>query len=284
MREVTEAILEVLQTGERAALATVIRTRGSAPQSIGARLLMRASLKTVGTVGGGAVERRVEEALASCLQNAKPRVLTFDLGRDLGMCCGGGMEFFVEAIEETPRLVLFGAGHVAKPTAALAQSVGFRVVVVDDREELNTVDRFPGCERILAEPHRVVDEVSPRASDWFLIVTHDHHLDELALDAYARHPHRYLGMIGSKRKVFRVLARIKARGDLPPLEKVYAPVGLDLGAVSPEEIAVSIASELTALRRGRSGPHMRAIDHPGLARVLDGTLTPEDASALPDTA
>lgn len=278
----TEALLEVLRSGARGAMATVVRTAGSTPQQPGARLLLTDDGRAVGTVGGGAIEREVLDALRACLADGKPRLVVRDLGRELGMCCGGRMEVFVEPTQAAPRLVIFGAGHVAKPTAAMARSVGFRVTVVDHRDELNTPERFEGCARLVAEPTDVVQELSPTEHDWFLIVTHDHHLDELALDTYARGPHRYIGMIGSRRKVFRVLQRIHARRGLPPLERVYAPVGLRLGAVSPEEIAVSVVAELVALRHGQPGPHMRAVDDPRLSKVLAGALTPEAAAQLPD--
>lgn len=262
-------------------MATVVRTSGSAPQSPGARLLLRADGSTVGTIGGGAIEREVTDALQQCLRDGKPTLVTRDLARDLGMCCGGRMEIFVEPIESAPRLVIFGAGHVAKPTAAFARGVGFRVVVIDEREELNTEARFPDAERLCLDAIDVADELALTGEDWLLVVTHDHQLDEEILDTYARRPHRYLGMIGSRRKVFRVLQRIHHRRGLPPLERVYAPVGLALGAVSPEEIAVSVVAELIALRHGQPGAHLRAIDDPRLRKVLEGAMTPETAATLP---
>ena len=283
MREITEALLALLGDGGRGALATVVRVSGSVPQQPGARLLLRSDGTQVGTVGGGAVEQAVVQALQGCLDGDRPRLVSFDLGRDLGMCCGGRMEVFAEPVESHPRLVVFGAGHVARPTAALARSVGFVVTVVDDRDELNTDDRFPGCRRVLAEADEAVDDLCLTGADWILVVTHDHRLDEAALDACLRRPHRYLGMIGSRRKVFRTLQRIHARHGLPALTRVHAPVGLDLGAVTPEEIAVSIVAELVALRHGRPAAHLRAVDHPLLARVLGGELTAEDADRVAGT-
>ena len=147
MQEVTEALLELLRSGQDGALATVVRASGSTPQTAGARLLLRTDGTSVGTVGGGAIERAVLEALHEAKRGRKAQLANFDLGRDLGMCCGGSMQVFIEPIHATPRLWIFGAGHVARPTAALARSVGFEVVVVDEREELNTVERFPGCQR-----------------------------------------------------------------------------------------------------------------------------------------
>ncbi len=282
MRDVTRALAEILEGGRRGALATVVRASGSTPQQPGAKLVLYPDGRRAGTVGGGAVEREVLAALASCIESGKPEIVVYDLGRDLGMCCGGRMEVFVEPVEASQRLIVFGAGHVAKPVAALAQTLGFAVVVVDDREELNDAARFPGCERILREPSEAAAELAPTNDDWLLVVTHDHRLDEEALDVYARLPHRYLGMIGSRRKVFRILQRIAQKRSLPPLDRVYAPVGLDIGAVSPEEIAVSIVGELVALRHGSPAAHMRAVDDPRLARVLAGELAPEALAAIED--
>lgn len=279
MRDVTEATLRLLDAGGRGALATVIRSTGSTPQEPGAKMLLLPDGSTVGTVGGGAIEYLVLEELRTCLRDGKARVVLKDLVRDLGMCCGGRMEVFVEPVEGRPRLVIFGAGHVARATAPLARSVGFRVVVVDDREELNTEARFSDSARILLEPTEASDELACGPSDWLLVMTHDHRLDEEALDHYARQPHAYLGVIGSRRKVYRMLARIQARRGLPALDRVYAPVGLDIGAVSPEEIAVSITSELIALRHGKPGDHMRAIDDPALQKVLGGELSPDAAAS-----
>src|SRR5262245_52614858 len=145
MREVAQAVLELLESGQRGALATVVRASGSTPQEAGARLLLRADGSFVGTVGGGAIERAVLAALEEALRTNTREVLVRELGYDLGMCCGGRMEVLIEPIEGAPRLVLFGAGHVAKPTAALARSIGFDVRVVDERAELLTPERFPGC-------------------------------------------------------------------------------------------------------------------------------------------
>lgn len=264
--DVQRALLVLLEGGGRGALATVVRAAGSTPQIAGARLLLDAQGRLVGTVGGGAVEHAVIALLGDVMRDGRARVVPLDLARDLGMCCGGRMEVFVERLEGTARLVLFGAGHVAEAVGRLAPGLGFALTVVDDREELNTDARFPGARRILAEPRDARDELAPTDRDWMLVVTHDHRLDEEALDTYARGPHAYLGMIGSRRKIVRVLDRIRARGPLPPLERVYAPVGLSLGAVTPEEIAISIAAELVAVRHGQEkraglGSHLR--DLPG---------------------
>lgn len=275
---VQRAILDVLESGGRGALATVVHASGSTPQDPGARLLLRPDGALVGTVGGGAIEHAVIEALRACARTGRPHVMRRDLGRDLGMCCGGRMEVLVEPVEAPPRLVIFGAGHVGQATARVATSLGFRVVVVDDREELNDAARFPDAERLLLPPRAAREKLAPTASDYVLVTTHDHRLDEEALDTYARLPHRYVGVIGSRRKIYKILARIEARAGLPPLERVFGPVGLDLGAVTPDEIAVAIAAEIVAVRHGKSGlPHMRCLDDPQLRTLLGrAAAEPED--------
>jgi xanthine dehydrogenase accessory factor len=272
VREVAEALLEVLKGGGRGALATVVRTAGSVPQPPGARLLLRPDDTTVGTVGGGAIEHAVIAALREARETGQPQLLARDLGYDLGMCCGGRMEIFVEPVEGAPRLWLFGAGHVARPTAALARAAGFDVTVIDERETLNSDDRFPSCQRELGEPTAFLRGRLLGDGDWLLIVTHDHRLDEELLELAVRRRPRFIGLVGSQRKTFRLLQRINARAgaaDALALDRVYAPVGLDIGAVGPDEIAISIVAELVALRRGRADArHLRAVDDVRLQRLL----------------
>jgi xanthine dehydrogenase accessory factor len=264
--EVLRALASIVEHGGRGALATVVRTGGSTPQIAGARLVLMPDGSTVGTVGGGAIEHAVIEALRECVTSGKTSLLARDLAHDLGMCCGGRMEIFVEPIEAMPRLVVIGAGHVGAAVARFAREIGFRVTVVDDREELNDAARLPECERVLASPRESLRMTAPTEHDYVLVTTHDHRLDEEALDAYARAPHRYLGLIGSQRKVLRILARIQQRGALPPLDRVHAPVGLDLGAVTPAEIAIAIVAELIALRHGRPAAHLSRVSDPAFLR------------------
>lgn len=263
MREVTEALLALLQTGARGALATVVSTSGSAPQRAGARLLLRSDGTSVGTVGGGAIEQRVLSELAEVLETGQARMLRQDLTRDLGMCCGGRMEIFLEPAHAPPRLNLFGAGHVALPTARLALSVGFDVNVIDEREDLLTSERFPGATLHLLDAASYFKRHEFHADDWLLIVTHDHQLDEDILGLALTRPHAYIGLVGSRRKVLRLVDRVKARHEAGAqalgFERVYAPVGLDLGALTPDEIAVSIVAEWVLLRRGKQGQHLSVL-------------------------
>jgi len=266
MLEVLRAAAEVLcGRGGPAAMATVIDRSGSAPQVVGARLVLRADGSMVGTVGGGAIEAQVLEACRVTLRDGSPQRVKAHLVRDLGMCCGGSMEVFVEYLSAEARLILIGAGHVAQAIAPLARGVGFRVVVLDDREELLAHPAFAADERQLAD----VDELEvaipdPAPGDYLVIATRDHARDEQALALALRRHHRYIGMIGSRRKVHAILARILRRElqmgrAAPDLARLRAPVGLALGGRTPAEIAVSVIAELLADRHGGHGAPMSVV-------------------------
>jgi xanthine dehydrogenase accessory factor len=254
----------------RAALATVVGRSGSAPQVVGAKLLLHEDGRCLGTVGGGAVEAQVLAACRNALGDGRPRKIDTHLVSDLGMCCGGSMEVFVEVLEAPARLFLIGAGHVAQALTPIAQAAGFKVMVLDDREELLDAEAFGDAQTGNHDVDELDDAIrAPSEHDFILVITRDHARDQRALAHLLCRPHRYLGMIGSRRKVHTVVRRILEReaalGRPPPdLSRVHAPIGLALGGRSPGEIAVSIVAELIAVRRGGNGAPMNAI-----AEVLD---------------
>jgi xanthine dehydrogenase accessory factor len=269
VREIAEALLDVLNGGLRGALATVVAASGSTPQQPGAKLLLRPDGTLVGTVGGGAIEHVVIDALRETVRTGRSQKLTRDLGPDLGMCCGGRMEVFVEPVEAAPRLVVFGAGHVAEPTAAIARTLGFDVEVVDPRAELATAERFPGCRLHVGDAVSFAERAAFGERDHVLVVTHDHRLDERILERVLAKRPGYVGLVGSRRKVLSFARRLAGRAPALDFGRVYAPVGVDLGAVTPAEIAVSIAAELVALRRGKAVPHLGVASDPKLRAVLE---------------
>lgn len=285
--EVSKATASVL-SGARpgpAALATVIGRAGSAPQALGARLLLFADGTMIGTVGGGAIEAQVLDACRQTLKDGRTRRIEAHLVRDLGMCCGGAMEVFVEHLQSAERLILIGAGHVAQAIAPLAINVGFRLVVVDDREEMLEHPAFAGATCLAYD----VDELESalgegEASDHLVILTRDHQRDQVALTGLLRRSYRYLGMIGSRRKVHTVIARVLRRElelgrPRPDLSRVRAPIGLALGGRTPAEIAVSVIAELVALRHGGSGDSMSVIEEAqAAAERREGPVVPAASS------
>jgi xanthine dehydrogenase accessory factor len=232
-------------------VATVIDTAGSTPQKPGTKMVVLAD-GTVGTVGGGAIEHQIIAAARELLQGPSPtRVMETHLTHELGMCCGGKMKVFLERHTAAARLWVFGAGHVGRELANLAHHLGFWVTVVDERAEWASRERFTdGVQLLLQPPAEVARELAGGPDAYFCITTHDHPLDQAVLEALLPRPAAYLGVIGSVRKAERFKLRLRAAGFTDEaLGRVRSPMGLPIHALTPAEIAVSIAAELVSLRR-----------------------------------
>jgi len=258
MLDIFEEIARMRAAGEQGALATVISTRGSTPGKETMRLLVRASGSFVGTVGGGCVEAEVVDAALQVIRDDAPRRLTFRLTETetgaAGLLCGGEIEVFIEPVT-APAVFLYGAGHISKDLCEVAVRAGFRVTVVDDRASFANAERFPLAHRILARPtfQEAFAEIHPNASSYCVVVTRGHTMD-LECTAHALHtPAPYVGLIGSEVKVRAVLGRLRDAGRLEgvDLDRLHAPIGLDLGGGTHGEIAVAVVAELIAHRRGR---------------------------------
>lgn len=248
--DVFEAAWQARRDGQPFVLCTVIETGGSTPRGAGARMVVFTDGHVVGTIGGGAVEHAVVEASRAALADRRSRRVNVALGRDLGMCCGGRMEVLVDFVEARPTLWIYGAGHVAAALAPIAVALDFAVVVVDDRDALAVAERFPGARVMRADPEQVARTHTPGSSDWHIVLTHDHALDQAVTGHLLDRDCAWLGLIGSRAKVARFLTRWTAEGrDPSTFRKLCAPVGLDVGAETPAEIAVSIAAELVRVRR-----------------------------------
>tara|TARA_B100000029_G_scaffold456207_1_gene484032 strand:+ start:1930 stop:2799 length:870 start_codon:yes stop_codon:yes gene_type:complete len=255
--EVFRAVQDVLERGQSAALVTIISTQGSTPQRIGAKMLVYADGRIVGTIGGGCYENDAFWKARRALDTRKPLIakyeLTDDIAEESGLICGGQMDVYIEPLESSPHLYLIGAGHVSYHLGRLASTVGFRVHVIDDREKFSNKDRFPDAVEIVVDniPEWLnKTNISPHAYAVILTRGHRHDLD--ALRALATQDLRYLGLIGSKAKVTRLHDVLREEGiTVEHPERLHAPVGLDIGAISPEEIAVSILAELIAVKYGK---------------------------------
>jgi xanthine dehydrogenase accessory factor len=232
-------------------LATVTATRGFTPRKAAAHMLVAAGGETVGTIGGGAIEHEVIERARDLLARGGHAVVERHLTQELGMCCGGAMSVFIEAILPAPRLHVFGAGYIAKPLAAIAAGCGFDVTVVDARSEWATSERFPTSTVRVEDPEGAARALETAPEDFAVVVTHDHALDQRVVQALIRKPLRFLGMIGSipKQRKFALRLRARGHGD-EEIARLHTPLGLAIGAATPEEIAVSAMAELIAVRRG----------------------------------
>jgi len=249
-----EEIVRMRRAGQRGALATIVHTNGSIPSFESSRMLVREDGSSEGTVGGGCVEADVWAAAKEVMQKEAPRKLVFHLNNeatyDNGLICGGTLEVFVEPILPQPVVYLFGGGHVSMAVAKAAQAAGFGVAVVDDREAFANADRFPMAHEIYIGFEDAFEKIRPNASSYLVIVTRGHKEDMRVLAWAVRTEARYVGMIGSRRKVFSVYKALQQEGyRIEEFERVFAPMGLEIGALSPEEIALSIVAELVAVRR-----------------------------------
>jgi xanthine dehydrogenase accessory factor len=252
-----EEIVRMRRAGQRAALATIVHTNGSIPSYESSRMLVREDGSIAGTIGGGCVEAEVWAAAKEVMQNESPRKMVFNLNNeasyDNGLICGGTLEVFVEPILPQPMLYLFGGGHVSMAVAKTASAAGFGIAVVDDRETFANKERFPMALETYTSYDDAFQKIHPNAASYMVIVTRGHKEDMRVLGWAVRTDARYLGMIGSKRKVLSVYKALEADGYKPEeFERVFAPMGLEIGALSPEEIAVSIVAELVAVRRNAS--------------------------------
>jgi xanthine dehydrogenase accessory factor len=256
-QEVFAAVALALDRGEPAALVTIVSTTGSTPQRVGAKMLVYSDGRTVGTIGGGCYENDAFWKAREAIGHRRPQLVRYELSDDFaqetGLICGGQMEVYIEPIEPSPELYIIGAGHVGFHLARVAHEVGFRVHVVDDREKFANTERFPHAAEVVAEDIPAWLERTPLpAHAYVVIVTRGHTNDLEALRALAPRELRYLGLIGSRAKVARIFDQLLSDATPPDaLKHVHAPIGLDIGAVTPQEIAVSILAELIAVKHGK---------------------------------
>lgn len=248
------AAAEAAVRGVRAAMATVIERHGSAPGSPGQKLLVTSDGVCVGTVGGGAVEKAALEALTEMLAATSPShfVREIKLGPELGMCCGGRQTMLFEPLVAPMPCLIFGAGHVATALAPLLSRIGFSVTVVDEREGFAQRLASPSVSVFEGELDEGGAKVDP--SGVFLVMTHDHLLDQRSVEWAIRRGFAFVGGVGSRAKAERTRQRLEAKGFTEAdRARVRMPLGLEIGARLPDEIAVAIAAELIEWRQARKG-------------------------------
>jgi xanthine dehydrogenase accessory factor len=253
--DVYDELIRLRRLGQKCALATIVQVRGSIPSFESAKLLVREDGSMIGTIGGGCVEAEVWNAAREVMETEKPKHMSFNLGQDAaydnGLICGGQLDVFVEPVIPSPRAIIFGAGHISKSLCKVASLAGFSTTIVDNRDSFANRERFPEADEIFAEEYEdVFPKLSIYESTYLIVVTRGHRDDMRVLRWAATTPARYVAMIGSKRKVLSVVKELEKDGlSREQLDRIYAPMGLEIGAISPEEIAISVAAEMIAVRR-----------------------------------
>lgn len=255
MESIYQAILDAQRSGTPAALATVIRARGSVPRHETSKILVFADGHIAGTVGGGELENRTIEEAKQVIQQGSPRIISHSLvdpSRGDAGVCGGEVEVFIEPILPPATLLIMGAGHVGRALAHLAKWMGYRIVVTDDRADLCTHDFIPDADEFVVGPTtEALSKIQIDHQTYIASVTRGYLYEVDALPILLQTPAPYIGVIGSKRRWAMAVKDLRAKGITDEaLGRVHAPIGLEIEAETPEEIAVSIMAEIIMLRRG----------------------------------
>jgi xanthine dehydrogenase accessory factor len=249
--EIYEEMARLTRQGEPFCLATVIDHGGSSPRKAGAKMLIRLDGSTLGTVGGGRVEKDTMSAARQVISNGEPQTLEFVLNEENGFACGGRMSIFVECSGRRPLLVMFGAGHVGRAVTRLAHGCGFRVIVIDDRPEWATHDLLFGADRVVcASVWDAFRDLPLDRASFVVIATPGHVSDFDAVRGCLGTDAGFIGLLGSRRKRETLLTTLEQEGfDSAQRGRIVTPVGVEIGAETPEEIAVSIVGQLIAVRK-----------------------------------
>jgi xanthine dehydrogenase accessory factor len=250
---------QCIESGDPCALVTVIRTSGSVPRHEGAKMLVSADGAILGgTVGGGEMESRAIALAQQAIADGRPRTATYhlaDLARGDPGVCGGTVEVFIEPLLPAPTLLVVGAGHIGRALVHLAKWCGFRVAISDDRAELCTPEQCPGADVYLPGPlSEQLDKLPLTAQTFVALVTRGYPIDVTVLPRLLQSPAAYIGVIGSQRRWTIAAQALREQGIREEaLQRVRAPIGIEIQAETPEEIAISIMAEIILLRRSSGG-------------------------------
>lgn len=249
--ELYEEVVRLTRYGKAYALATVVANGGSSPRKSGAKMLIRTDGSSFGSVGGGRVEKETIDAAQQALASGEPRLLEFILTEEHGFACGGSMTVFVEPCGQLPLLVLFGAGHVGRAITQLASGCGFRVVVVDERPDCSVQELLPGADKIFCcAVSEAFEQLHFDQETTVIIATPGHLSDFAAVRGCLATEAGFIGLLGSRRKREALMQTLTQEGfDADQRNRIITPVGLDIGAQTPEEIAVSIVAQLIRLKK-----------------------------------
>jgi xanthine dehydrogenase accessory factor len=277
MASIYQALSELEKNNESAALCTVVKSEGSTPRHVGSKMLVYHDGKFIGTVGGGDLEHRVLDEAWMAMGDGQARLLHYNMSDpsrgDVGVC-GGQVEVFVEPILPAPMVVVIGAGHVGKAVAHLAKWLGFRVAISDDRAEFCTPEVVPDADAYYPTPmEKLTDYVKVTRQTYLVLTTRGSNVDAAGLGSLLETDAAYIGVIGSKRRWAETVKGLKKQGiPTEKIECVHSPIGLELRAETPEEIAVSIMAEILMIRDKGTGKMMKSkgSDPPGKREQAKG--------------
>ncbi len=256
VEDLFKTIVTLKKTGNFAALAIIVRTDGSTPRRIGAKMLILKDGKTIGTMGGGDLEKKVIEGALEAIGQGQPRITSFTLDIEKGkldMMCGGKLDVYIEPILPEAKLVIFGAGHITRSLAPLIKKAGFEVTVVEDSPDLLQKDKFPETEDlVLTGMEQFARNLPSDPRTYIVLLSRGFSRDKAILTQLIQKDFKYIGMIGSKSKIMAMKEDLRKQGiPIEAFTKLQAPIGLDIGGETPEEIAISIAAEIISAKKGK---------------------------------
>ncbi len=250
MNSIFKKIIEVENSNHKAALCTIIMVKGSAPRKTGAKMLVYANGSIAGTIGGGSLEKVVIQQALDVIKNNEAKTVIHNLVSELAMCCGGTVELFIEPIMNRKKVYVFGAGHIGKALARFASDLDFNVTLIDERYEAFDGIDIPECTLIKEQHTTAIEQLSFDENTFVVILTHNHAYDREILALTAQKPHQYIGMIGSERKVAIAKKNMIAADFMneEQIKNIDMPIGIDIEAITPQEIAISILAKLIDVR------------------------------------
>jgi xanthine dehydrogenase accessory factor len=246
VKNIYQKILEIQRVGERAALCTIVSTKGSTPLKAGAKMIVWEDGRIFGTIGGGNLENDVIPSAIKVLKDNTNQLFNHDLQTQHGMCCGGKLEIYIEPIMQAKRLYVFGAGHIGKSIVEYARDLDFEIFVIDDREQIFDDWETGDVNKMMVDFSDILPKLPFNDSTFIVIASYEHSIDREILAHCIQQPHAYLGMIGSKRKIKITNEMLISSGiaTKEQLDKVRMPIGVDINAEDHFEIAISIVAEL----------------------------------------
>jgi len=261
MNSIYQALSEIERNSESAALCTVVKSEGSTPRHMGSKMLVYPDSRFVGTVGGGELESRVIKAALESLKSGNALTLSYtmaDPARGDPGVCGGTVEVFVEPILPSAMIVVIGGGHVGKAVVHLAKWLGFRVAVSDDRKEFCNPESVPGADAYYpVEMGKLTENLKVTPQTYLVVTSRGSSIDAHGLPSLLESEAAYIGVIGSKRRWLTTVKALKEKGVAKEkIARVHSPMGIELNAETPEEIAVSILAEILMLKAKGTGKPM----------------------------
>lgn len=250
MKNIFEKITEIQKSSQEAVVCTIVNTKGSTPRKVGAKMIVYADGKIFGTIGGGDLEQKVIENAVELIETKQPKLFRHDLLHQHGMCCGGTVEIYIEPIMKKNKLYIFGAGHTGQSLAKLAKDFDFETVLIDDRKEYIDDCKSKEINKMNLPFGEALKLLPFDEQTYICIMTYSHPVDRDILAFCVKKTFAYLGMIGSQRKV-EVTKKMFSEGlniSEDELDKIDMPMGIDIGAEGPEEIALSILGKLIAVK------------------------------------